>query len=97
MSKLLKRCSSFANKAQVLAPLREDIEGVMNRSLRELGIDPEWKGIPNATFQSASATLQHQRSISQKVRSKLTLFKEQRIPPNMEPMFSNQSLTHSIR
>ena len=36
--------------------------------LRDLGIDPEWRGIPNATFRQIMQTLIHQQSLNSKVR-----------------------------
>ncbi|KAK3932834.1 Zinc finger protein DZIP1L [Frankliniella fusca] len=51
---------------QVLDGLKEDLLGLLNRRLRELGVDPEWQGIPAASFHSNMATVKHHQNIAAK-------------------------------
>jgi hypothetical protein len=47
--------------------LKDDLRDLHARKLREIGVDPEWKGIPAATFQQKMATLKHHQTITAKV------------------------------
>ncbi|KAJ1528392.1 hypothetical protein ONE63_006807 [Megalurothrips usitatus] len=51
---------------QVLDGLKEDLMGLLNRRLRELGVDPEWKSLPAASFHSNMATVKHHENITAK-------------------------------
>lgn len=43
------------------------MEEAFEKKLRDLGIDPEWTGIPVATFRQKLETIRHQQNISCKV------------------------------
>ncbi|PSN33890.1 hypothetical protein C0J52_09559 [Blattella germanica] len=51
---------------QILKELKEDLRELLARRLRELGVDPEWKGIPAGTFKQKIATLKHHQNITAK-------------------------------
>jgi hypothetical protein len=51
----------------ILTELKEDLQHLHARRLRELGVDPEWTGIPAATFRQKLATLKHHQTITAKV------------------------------
>ncbi|KAJ9591405.1 hypothetical protein L9F63_002011 [Diploptera punctata] len=44
--------------------LREDMQELLARRLRELGVDPEWKGIPGGTFKQKMGILKHHQNIT---------------------------------
>jgi hypothetical protein len=58
---------ALEQKPQILTKLKEDLQHLHDRRLRELGVDPEWKGIPEATFNQKMATLKHHQTITAKV------------------------------
>lgn len=51
---------------QVLGGLKEDLLNLLNRRLRELGVDPEWDKLPVASFHSNMATVKHHQNIAAK-------------------------------
>lgn len=56
-------------KTQILKKnlTRKELQKIFEHRLRDLGIDPEWKGIPTATYKEKTETLIHQQNIISKV------------------------------
>jgi len=46
--------------------IQEDARSMFDNRLRELGIDPEWQGIPVATYKQKMEIIRHQQSINAK-------------------------------
>ncbi|XP_058803039.1 cilium assembly protein DZIP1 [Phymastichus coffea] len=46
-----------------LDAIKEDMEEAFEKRLRDLGIDPDWNGIPVATFKQKIETIRHQQNI----------------------------------
>ncbi|XP_072767864.1 uncharacterized protein Dzip1 [Anoplolepis gracilipes] len=46
--------------------IQEDAQSMLDNRLRELGIDPEWQGIPTATFKQKMEIIKHQQNINAK-------------------------------
>nr|XP_012235197.1 PREDICTED: zinc finger protein DZIP1L isoform X1 [Linepithema humile] len=46
--------------------IEEEVQIMFNNRLRELGIDPEWRGIPAATFKQKMEIVKHQQNINTK-------------------------------
>jgi hypothetical protein len=59
--------NALQQNPQILRRLKEDLRDLFARRLRELGVNPEWKGIPAATFCQKMATLKHHQTITAKV------------------------------
>ncbi|XP_063224043.1 cilium assembly protein DZIP1 isoform X2 [Bacillus rossius redtenbacheri] len=57
---------ALALNPDILTELRGDMRDILERRLRELGIDPEWEGIPAATFRKKMATVEHHQTITAK-------------------------------
>lgn len=51
-----------------LETVRQDLQENFEGKLRDLGIDPEWNGIPAATFRQKMESIRHHQNISSKVR-----------------------------
>lgn len=51
----------------ILQQLREDLQELVGRRLRGLGVDPVWTSLPPNTFRNKMAVLTHQRQITAKV------------------------------
>lgn len=71
---------------------RNETENILNKRLRELGIDPEWKTLPEASFNSALLKLAQKREVHKKkfnkffvVRNKLLKQIEQKVREIDEP------------
>lgn len=54
--------------SDVLQELNAHLREMFDDKLRDLGIDPEWNGIPNATFKQKMETVAHHQNINSKVR-----------------------------
>lgn len=59
--------NALQQNPRILSALKDDLRDLHARRLREIGVDPEWKGIPAATFQQKMATLKHHQTITAKV------------------------------
>lgn len=46
--------------------IQEDAQSMFDNRLRELGIDPEWQGIPAATYKQKMEIIRHQQNINAK-------------------------------
>ncbi|XP_029155518.1 zinc finger protein DZIP1 [Nylanderia fulva] len=46
--------------------IQEDAQTMLDNRLRDLGIDPEWQGIPAATFKQKMEIIKHQQNINAK-------------------------------
>ncbi|XP_018402622.1 PREDICTED: zinc finger protein DZIP1 [Cyphomyrmex costatus] len=74
----------------------EDARSMFDNRLRELGIDPEWQGIPAATYKQKMEIIKHQQSINAKKLVRYNQIKQkiledvlQRISANhKEPKYS---------
>ncbi|KAJ8871907.1 hypothetical protein PR048_028247 [Dryococelus australis] len=62
---------AIALNPNILTELKGDLQDILERRLRELGIDPEWEGIPKATFMQKMSTVKHQQNITAKVSTSL--------------------------
>lgn len=49
--------------------IQEDAQSMFDNRLRELGIDPEWRGIPTATYKQKMEIVRHQRNVNAKTLS----------------------------
>lgn len=65
--KAAKRETKSAEPPAVSEDLKEDMREIFNRKMQNLGIDPDWEGIPKATFKHKSNMLRHHQSINAKV------------------------------
>ncbi|CAG2065726.1 unnamed protein product, partial [Timema podura] len=54
---------TIALNPRILAELKNDLQDILIRKLRELGIDPSWTGIPAATFKQKMVTLKHHKTL----------------------------------
>ncbi|XP_024947858.1 zinc finger protein Dzip1 isoform X2 [Cephus cinctus] len=62
-----KNCTNDAQERALLLPeVRENILGLFQSKLRDLGIDPEWNGIPRATYKQKMDIVKHHQSINAK-------------------------------
>lgn len=52
---------------EVMGKLREEINNIINNRLQDIGISPNWKGIPQKTFEKALEIVRHQANITKKV------------------------------
>ena len=59
--------NALQQNPRIMTALKDDLRDLHARRLREIGVDPEWKGIPAATFQQKIATLKHHQTITAKV------------------------------
>jgi hypothetical protein len=75
--------NALQQNPQILTGLKEDLRDLCARRLRELGVNPDWKGIPAATFRQKMATLKHHQTITAKV---LQINEKQVLPslPNLD-------------
>lgn len=63
---LIKPATSASIKNQVSKWNRE-IEELVNSRLREIGISPYWKGIPEKSYQQAMRVMKHQTDLAKRV------------------------------
>nr|CAD7424629.1 unnamed protein product [Timema monikensis] len=54
---------TIALNPRILAELKNNLQDILIRKLREIGIDPSWTGIPAATFKQKMVTLKHHRTL----------------------------------
>lgn len=73
-----KKLAAVLPKSKKTAPrdsshkkLRENLRLTFEEKLRDLGIDPEWQGIPKATFKQKMDILRHHEKITMRVIKKL--------------------------
>nr|CAD7393910.1 unnamed protein product [Timema cristinae] len=59
---------TIALNPRILAELKNNLQDILIRKLREIGIDPSWTGIPAATFKQKMVTLKHHRTLVAKRR-----------------------------
>ncbi|XP_046605714.1 zinc finger protein Dzip1 [Neodiprion virginianus] len=52
--------------SEILQELKEHLRDVFDGKLKDLGIDPEWDGIPKATFKQKMETVIHHQNINAK-------------------------------
>ncbi|XP_039292326.1 zinc finger protein DZIP1L isoform X2 [Nilaparvata lugens] len=53
----------LATNPEILQALRSDLENMLGRRLRDLGIDPEWTQLPDKTYRDKKAALDHHKNI----------------------------------
>jgi len=64
---LVKKCKTPAIKSpNRKISILEDARSIFDNRLRELGIDPEWQGIPAATYKQKMEIIRHQQNINAK-------------------------------
>ncbi|XP_023029057.2 DAZ interacting zinc finger protein 1 [Leptinotarsa decemlineata] len=61
----VKKTIPVDNK-QMVEKLRQKMNDILYSRLQEMGISPNWKGIPKKTFQRALEIVEHQASLSKK-------------------------------
>ncbi|XP_018561298.1 zinc finger protein DZIP1 [Anoplophora glabripennis] len=70
VSTLGKRSLTSLKKAaqskEVTEKLREEINNIINNRLQDIGISPNWNGIPQKTFEKAMEIVRHQANITKK-------------------------------
>ncbi|KAG5309121.1 DZI1L protein, partial [Pseudoatta argentina] len=95
---LVKKCKTPAIKPSNIRKISilEDARSMFDNRLRELGIDPEWQGIPAATYKQKMEIIRHQQNINAKKLVRYNQIKQkiledvlQRISANhKEPRYS---------
>ncbi|XP_044729714.1 zinc finger protein DZIP1 [Chrysoperla carnea] len=88
-----------------LYEFRKTIEGVVHTSLQELGVDPQWKSIPQSTFEDHLKRLQHSQKFQTRTHPNYNEFKNEIInkiehavsEQNMKVNVSNTSTTTPLR
>lgn len=55
------------NDPNFLSEFRSTIKDVLNETLKDLGIDPQWESIPKETFDTHMKTIHHTQSFIAKV------------------------------
>lgn len=60
------KTSSFKPFNTKKMSIQEDVQSMFDNRLRELGIDPEWQGIPAATYKQKMEIIRHQQNINAK-------------------------------
>nr|CAD7569508.1 unnamed protein product [Timema californicum] len=58
---------TIALNPRILAELKNNLQDILIRKLREIGIDPSWTGIPLATFKQKMVTLKHHQTLVAKL------------------------------
>lgn len=53
----------------MLNTVQRDVEDKLRHRLKQLGVDPDWTGLPQATFQSKMAVLKHHQHIAAKSKA----------------------------
>lgn len=61
MAKLL------SSNPEIFYSLRTDLQNILDRRLRDLGVDPEWTALPDKTFKCKIDVLKHHMKIAAKV------------------------------
>nr|CAD7258102.1 unnamed protein product [Timema shepardi] len=72
---------TIALNPRILAELKNNLQDILIRKLREIGIDPSWTGIPLATFKQKMVTLKHHQTLVAKT-----------VDPSFEMLLSNSCL-----
>ncbi|KYN32706.1 Zinc finger protein DZIP1L [Trachymyrmex septentrionalis] len=98
---LVKKCKTLAIKSPNTRKISilEDARSMFDNRLRELGIDPEWQGIPAATYKQKMEIIRHQQNINAKKLVRYNQIKQkiledvlQRISANhKEPGYSTKN------
>ncbi|RLU26220.1 hypothetical protein DMN91_000013 [Ooceraea biroi] len=65
------KCSNIRRSS-----IQEDARNAFNNRLRDLGIDPEWQGIPAATFKQKMEIVRHQQNINAKKLNRYNQIKQ---------------------
>ncbi|KAL6423792.1 hypothetical protein ACFW04_010335 [Cataglyphis niger] len=58
--------TSIVNSSDTRKLIQEDVQSMLDNRLKDLGIDPEWQGIPAATFKQKMEIVRHQQNINAK-------------------------------
>lgn len=51
----------------MLKELEEEVKNVVNSRLRDIGVNPDWKGIPQKSYERAMDIINHQAQLTKKV------------------------------
>ncbi|RZF36566.1 hypothetical protein LSTR_LSTR010677 [Laodelphax striatellus] len=80
----------LATNPEILQALRCDLENMLGRRLRDLGIDPEWTQLPDRTYRDKKAALDHHKNIvAKRYHNYFKLQKE--IEVSLEQYFAEKS------
>ncbi|KYM81764.1 Zinc finger protein DZIP1L [Atta colombica] len=102
---LVKKCKTPVIKSpNRKISILEDARNMFDNRLRELGIDPEWQGIPAATYKQKMEIIRHQQNINAKKLVRYNQIKQkiledvlQRISANhKEPKYSMLTKNFSL-
>ncbi|XP_019869788.2 cilium assembly protein DZIP1L isoform X3 [Aethina tumida] len=65
----------LADTPDVLKELEEEVKNVVNSRLRDIGVNPDWKGIPQKSYERAMDIINHQAQLTKKSFSDFTKIK----------------------
>ncbi|KAL0132610.1 hypothetical protein PUN28_000399 [Cardiocondyla obscurior] len=73
--------------------IQEDARNMFDNRLRELGIDPEWQGIPMATYKQKMEIVKHQQNISAKKLIRYNQIKQKILEDVLQRISANHTET----
>ncbi|XP_012537939.1 zinc finger protein DZIP1 [Monomorium pharaonis] len=85
---LIKRSETSVNIRKKVIP--EDARNMLDNRLRELGIDPEWQGIPAATYKQKMEIVRHQQSINAKKLIRYNQIKQKILEDVLQTILANR-------
>ncbi|XP_053975577.1 cilium assembly protein DZIP1 isoform X1 [Hylaeus volcanicus] len=77
--------------------LQSNLQNTFEQKLRDLGIDPEWQGIPNATFKQKIDILKHHQKITMKKLPKYHQIKSKIIEEVLNKISRKGKATKTIK
>lgn len=78
------------------ASMQENARSMLDNRLRDLGIDPEWQGIPTATFQQKLEIVRHQQSINAKKLIQYNRIKQKILEDVLRRISANKESGYAI-
>jgi len=72
-------------------PIREDAKDMFDNRLKDLGIDPEWQGIPVATFKQKMEIVKHQQNINAKKLNRYNQIKQKILEDVLQRISTKES------
>ncbi|KMR05341.1 zinc finger protein dzip1l [Lasius niger] len=70
--------------------IQEDAQSMLDNRLRDLGIDPEWQGIPAATFKQKMEIIRHQQNINAKKLVRYNQIKQKILEDVLQKISANR-------
>lgn len=70
--------------------IHEDVQNMFDNRLRELGIDPEWQGIPTATYKQKMEIIRHQQNINAKKSVRYNQIKQKILEDVLQRISANR-------